>query len=217
MKSDKQLQDDVLNQLDWEPSIDASQVGVTAQDGVVTLTGRVPRYIEKMEAERVTKLVSGVRGVANDMEIHLPGGSERNDTDIAKAALTALEWNVLVPHDKIQVTVRDGWIYLEGQVNWQYQRNAAGESLHSLMGVKGVTNQITLLPQVQPKDVRTKIEAAFRRSAEIDAGHVKVEVHDGTVILHGKVPSWTERKEAEQASWSAPGVRSVDNRLTVGA
>lgn len=217
MKSDRQLEADVIDQLLWEPSIDSSQIGVTAQDGVVTLLGNVPRYVDKMEAERVAKGVAGVRGVANDIEIHLPGVSNRSDTDIARAAVTALEWNALVPRDKVKVTVRDGWLFLEGQVDWQYQRTAAGEMVRSLIGVKGVTNQISLTPRVQPSDVRTKIEAAFRRSAEITAGHVKVEVHDGTVVLHGKVPSWTERNGAEHASWSAPGVRKVDNRLTVGA
>ena len=215
MKSDTQLQHDVLDELEWEPSIDASKIGVTAKDGVVTLTGTVHFYPDKMEAERVAKSIAGVKAVANDIEIRLPGASERNDTDIATAALNALKWHTSMPEDKVKVTVRNGWITLEGQVDWQYQRDAASDAVRVLVGVKGVANSITLAAKPKPKDVRAKIESAFKRSAEVDASHVRVETHDGTIVLKGKVSSWSERSEAERVAWTAPGVATVDNRLAV--
>ena len=215
MKSDTQLQHDVLDELEWEPSIDASKIGVTAKDGVVTLTGTVHFYPDKMEAERVAKSIAGVKAVANDIEIRLPGASERNDTDIATAALNALKWHTSMPEDKVKVTVRNGWITLEGQVDWQYQRDAASDAVRVLVGVKGVANSITLAAKPKPKDVRAKIESALKRSAEVDASHVRVETHNGTIVLKGKVSSWSERSEAERVAWTAPGVATVDNRLAV--
>ena len=215
MKSDTQLQHDVLDELEWEPSIDASTIGVTAKDGVVTLTGTVPIYADKIEAERIAKSIGGVKAVANEIEVRIPGTSERNDTDIATAAVNALRWHTSIPDDKVKVTVRNGWITLEGEVEWQYQREAARDAVRFLTGVKGVTNSINLAAKPKPKDVRTRIEAAFKRSAEVDASHVRIEAHDGTIVLKGKVSSWSERAEAERVAWTAPGVTVVDNRLAV--
>jgi osmotically-inducible protein OsmY len=217
MKSDTQLQRDVLDALDWEPSIDVSQIGVTAKDGVVTLSGCVPRYLEKMDAQRTVQSLAGVSAVANEIEVRVPGSGTRNDTDIAAAAVHSLEWHTAVPKERVKLAVRNGWITLEGNVDWQYQRAAAADAVSYLQGVAGVNNLITIAPQATPAEVRAKIEAAFKRSAEVDAQRVRVEAHDGTVTLHGKVSAWAERSEAERAAWSAPGVTKVDNRLTVGA
>jgi osmotically-inducible protein OsmY len=215
MKTDTQLQHDVLAELEWEPSIDASKIGVTAKDGVVTLTGSVASYADKMTAERVTKRVYGVKAVANDIEVKIPGSSERSDADIAAAALSALKWDTTVPEDRVKVTVRSGWITLEGKVDWGYQKDSAERVVRNLTGVTGLTSQITVKSRVKPGDVKNKIEAAFKRSAELDARRVGVEARDGKVILHGNVHSWTEKEQAEQAAWAAPGVSEVENRLTV--
>jgi len=215
MKTDTQLQHDVLAELEWEPSIEASQIGVTAKDGVVALTGSVVSYADKLTAERSAKRVYGVKAVANDIEVKIPGTSQRGDADIAAAALNVLKWNAAVPEDRIKVTVRNGWVTLEGKVDWWYQKDAADRVVHVLTGVIGVTNQITVKAHVKPGEVKTKIEAAFMRSAELDARRVGVDVRDGKVTLHGNVHSWAERQEAEQGAWAAPGVSEVENRLTV--
>jgi osmotically-inducible protein OsmY len=214
MKADSQLQHDVLEELEWRPSIDASRIGVAAANGVVTLTGSVPQYADKMEAERIAKSVAGVKAVADDIDVRLAGTI--NDTAIATAALSALKWHIWIPNEKIKVTVRDGWITLEGTVDWQYQREAASEAVCHLQGVKGVTNEIAITVKPQPNDIRERIEAAFKRSAEVDARHVQVEARDNRVVLIGNVSNSAEREEAERVAWAAPGVTAVENRLTVG-
>ena len=167
-----------------------------------------------MEAERIAKSVAGVKAVADDIEVRLPGTI--NDTAIARAALSALKWHTWIPNEKLKVTVRDGWITLEGTVDWQYQREAASEAVCHLQGVKGVTNEIGITVRPQTKDIRKQIEAAFKRSAEVDARHVQVEARDNRVVLTGNVSNSAERDEAERVAWAAPGVTAVDNRLTIG-
>jgi osmotically-inducible protein OsmY len=216
MKDDVQLRHDVLDELEWEPSLDAAEIGVTAREGVVTLTGAVPSYTEKITAERVTKRIQGVKGIANDIEVRLPGTAERTDSDIARAAVEALTWKSSVPANRIKVLVKNGWVTLEGQVDWQYQKDAAFAAVDHLVGVKGVTNTILLKkPRVSATEVKTRIEAAFRRSAELDAQKVRVETRDGKVILRGDVHSWSERQEAERTAWAAPGVTQVENLIAI--
>ena len=215
MKSDMDLRRDVLDELEWEPSIDAAEIGVTAHDGVVTLTGDVKSYTEKMTAERVTKRIQGVRAIANDIEVRLPGTAERTDSDIARAAVDALKWRTLVPVGRIKVSVSNGWITLEGEADWQYEKDAAFEAVHHLVGVKGVTNLIALKPRASATEVKSRIEAAFRRSAELDAQKVRVETRDGKVTLRGDVQSWSERQEAERTAWAAPGVIQVENLIAI--
>jgi osmotically-inducible protein OsmY len=178
--------------LEWEPSIDAGDMGVSAEAGVITLRGNVRSYAEKMAAERVALAVYGVKAVANDLVIHLPNLFQRTDTEVAQAAAAALGWNVVIPKDRVTVTVSNGWT-----------------------GVKGVTNEINVKSRVKAIDVRAQIEDAFRRSAEIDARRINVNATDGTVILSGNVHSWAERRQAERAAWAAPGVVQVDDLLTV--
>jgi len=216
MKNDTDLLRDVLDELEWEPSVDAAEIGVTVRDGVVTLTGAVKSYAEKMTAERVTKRVVGVKAIANDIEVRLRGTAERNDSDIARAAVDALKWKTLVPDDRIKVLVTKGWVTLEGDLDWQYQRDAAFEAVHHLVGVKGVNNLLAVKPRASATEVKSRIEAAFRRSAELDAQKVRVETRDGKVTLRGEVQSWSERQEAERTAWSAPGVTEVENLIAIG-
>ncbi|APW60546.1 BON domain-containing protein [Paludisphaera borealis] len=215
MKDDKELQRDVLDELQWEPSVDAAEIGVTARDGVVTFTGCVPTYAEKVAAERVAKRIHGVKAVANDIEVRPIGTGERTDTEIAQAAVNALRWTSTVPGERVKVAVSKGWITLDGDVDWCYQKEAAEKAVHSQIGVRGVINQITIKPRASASDVKSRIEAAFRRSAELDAMKVQVETHDGKVTLRGDVRSWAERQEAERTAWSAPGVVQVEDLITV--
>lgn len=213
--TDRELQEMVLNGLEWEPGVDAGHIGVAVRDGIVTLTGTVTTLHQKWTAERAARHVFGVRAVANDIEVAPDDATARTDPAIADAAANALRWNAAVPLDAVQVTVRQGWVTLTGEVDWQYQREAAERAVQHLYGVKGVANSIFVRPHVSLPDVKAKIENAFRRSAEVDAAHVQVEAIDGNVILRGTVRSLTERKEAERAAWSAPGVTNVDDRLVV--
>lgn len=216
MKTDSELKRDVEHELQWEPSVNEAHIGVAVENGVVTLTGHVPHYAEKYGAEKAAKRVYGVKAVADELDVKLPpGSSKRTDEDIAQACLKALDLNYSVPNEKIKVVVGNGRVALEGEVEWEYQRVAAMNAVRYLTGVTSVSNNITVKARVSPSDVKNKIEAAFKRSAEIDARRVRVEAHDGTVILHGSVRSWPEREEAQQAAWAAPGVTAVRNELTV--
>jgi len=215
MLNNLELQKKVLDALDWEPSLDAASIGVAATGGVVTLTGQVPSYADRWTAERVVKQMSGVKGLANEIEVRLPGDSRRTDTDLASAAVRALEWDVQVPHQQIKLRAADGWITLEGLVEWQFQREAAERAVRHLLGVKGVSNQITLIARVTPADLKNRIEAALKRSAELEARKIRVATKGGTVVLDGTVHSWAERDEAERAVWAAPGVAVVEDHLAV--
>ena len=213
--TDKDLKQNVERALEWEPSIDASDIGVAVDAGVVTLRGNVSSYAQKIAAERVGLAVYGVKGVANDLVVHLPSLFQRTDTEIAHAAVNALGWNALVPEDRVTVTVANGWLELQGTVDWQYQKDAAVRAVRDLTGVNGIANKIVIKSRVKAIDVRTAIEDAFRRSAEIDARRINVTATDGMVILSGNVHSWSERRQAERAAWAAPGVVQVDDRLAV--
>jgi osmotically-inducible protein OsmY len=213
--TDRELQRDVLEALKWEPSVDAAHIGVSAEDGVVTLTGYVSSYGERYAAEQAAKRVHGVKAVVNDIEVKLPGSSQRTDEEIAQAAVDALRSNVAVPADRIKVTVSKGWITLEGEVEWQYQRLAAESAVRNLPGVVGVSNQVVVRPRVSPAEVQSKIEDALERSAETDARRITVEVDGGKVVLRGKVRSLAEKEEAELEAWGAPGVYRVENLITV--
>lgn len=213
--TNRDLKEEVLNALDWEPSIDAGEIDVAVEENIVTLRGRVGSYAQKRAAERVTLGVYGVKGVANDLEVVLAPVYERTDTDIAQAALEALKWNAVVPRDRVTVTVSNGWVTLNGALDWQYQKDAADRTVSNLAGVTSVTNDIVIQRRVSTTDVQSKIEEAFRRSAEIDARRINVSAQNGQVTLTGNVHSWTERQEATRAAWAAPGVTQVTDRLTV--
>src|SRR4026209_2962208 len=204
-----------LDALDWEPSLDAGRIGVAATAGVVTLTGQVSSYADRWTAERVVKQMAGVKGLANELEVKLPGDSRRTDTDLASAAVRALEWDAQVPHQKIKARASDGWTSLEVQVEWRYQREAAERAVGHLLGVRGVSNQLTLTARVTPMDLKNRIEAAFKRTAELEARKIRVETKGSTVILDGTVHTWAERDEAERAVWAAPGVAVVEDHLAV--
>lgn len=213
--TDRDLQGNVQQALDWEPSVDAADIGVTVDTGVVTLRGDVKTYAEREAAERIALRVYGVKAVANDLEVRLVSGTERTDSEIAQAAVNALHWNTRVPADRVSISVRDGRVILRGRADWQFQKDAATRAVDHLTGVRGVTNHIAVEPRAAAGDVQAKIEAAFQRSAQIDARRVKVTVQDATVTLTGTVRSWEERREAERAAWAAPGVAHVDDRLAV--
>jgi len=213
--TDLELKKKVEDELNWEPSVNAAEIGVAVKSGIVTLSGNISSYWQKFSAERAAGRVSGVKAVVNELEVRLPS-SERTDEDIARAAVNHLNWAVSVPADRIKVTVSKGWITLAGTVEWNYQRVAAENAVRHLIGVKGVSNLIEVKPQVSKGEVKAAIEAALKRSAELDASRITVETDGDRVILRGTVRSWAERNEAERAAWKAPGVRMVDNRITVG-
>ena len=213
IRTDHELQKDVLAELRWEQGIEASEIGVAVKDGVVTLTGKVDTYLKKWRAEEAAHRVNGVTAVANDIEVRTIG--ERTDTDIAAAAVHALKWDASLPADKIQVTVDKGWVTLKGELEWQYQKQEAERVIRRLWGVKGVSNLITLKPLASPSDLKKKIEDALVRSAQVDAKGITVEVQGSKAILKGKVRSWAERQEAERTAWLAPGITAVDNQITL--
>jgi len=216
MKTDKEIQLDVLDELRWDPSVNAADIGVTVKDGVVTLEGTVDSYAEKSSAEKAVKRLPSVKGLAMELEVKLPGPSERTDSDIVRAAETALKWDIAVPHEEIRAIAEKGFLTLEGEVNWQFQKSAAERAVEHLTGVKGVWNNITIKPKVVAAEVKDKIDAALKRNAILDAQQIKVQVDGSKVTLSGSVRTWDEFDEAAYAAWNAPGVSELTNLLTVG-
>jgi osmotically-inducible protein OsmY len=217
MKTDEELQRDVRLALLWEPSVTATHIGVSVKDGVVTLTGHVPSYVEKVAAERTAKRVQGVKAVANEIDVKLSESNIRTDEDLALAAVKALHSKLFVPADRIKVTVDNGWITLEGDVKWQFQRRLAERAVRNLPGIRGIRNNIKIAGHVSPDDLKSKIEAALKRQAMLDAQRIRVDVNGDQVTLRGTVRSWREKEEAERTAWSAPGVRAVNSQLVVAA
>ena len=215
MKTDTQLQEDVIAELKWEPSINATQIGVEVKDGVVTLTGHVTSFAEKWNAERAAQRVAGIKALAIEMDVTLPGSSKRNDADIARSAENVLQWTAGLPRDCVKVMVENGWITLSGEVDWGYQRQAAIRAVRYLLGVTGVSDEIAIKAKLPLSAVKSDIEAALMRRAIDDARNISVKVQGGEVTLTGTVHSWSERDLAEHAAWGTPGVRNVVDLITV--
>jgi osmotically-inducible protein OsmY len=215
MKSDSEIERDVKEELKWNPDLDSTDIAVSVKKGVVSLTGFVKSYLDRYEAEAAAKRVAGVVGVANDIEVRLPSVDERPDPDIARDAVSSLKTQLPFSSEHIKVIVKNGWVTLEGQVEWQYQKNTAESAVRRIKGVKGVINSILLKPQAEPTEIKNKIMDAFKRNAEVDATRIQVETNGSEVILKGSVRSWIEREEAERVAWSAPGVTRVEDRIVV--
>ena len=214
MRTDMELQRDVTNELKWDPRVRQEEIAVAAKDGVVTLGGTIDSYPAKYAAAHAAERVKGVRGVANEIEVKLPSTHERSDTELAHAAVEALQWDVLVP-DAVKARVTNGWLTLEGQVEWEFQRRAAERATTNLKGIRGISNLIAIRAHASPTDVSDRIKEALRRHAELDAREIQVEAHGGTVTLRGTVHSWSERRDAENAAWAAKGVSRVQDELVV--
>ena len=215
VKTDAQVQQDVIAELKWEPSVNATDIGVEVKGGVVTLAGHVDSFAAKWNAERAAQRVSGVQALAVEMDVKLSGSAKRSDADIARSVENTLQWTVYLPKDAVKVMVENGWVTLSGQVDWAYQRDSAAQAVRYLMGVTGLSNDIGLKVSVSPGSVKSDIEAALKRRAHSDTNDISIEVHGTDVTLAGKVHSWSERNLARDAAWCTPGVRSVTNNITI--
>jgi osmotically-inducible protein OsmY len=215
MRSDSDIERDVKDELQWDPDLDATDIAISVKDSVVTLAGYVKSYTDKYEAEAAAKRVAGVKALANDIEVRMPSVDERPDPDIARDAVAAIKSQLPISSEHIKVVVKNGWVTLEGQVEWQYQKNTAESAVRRIKGVKGVSNLIQLKPRAEPSEIKKKIQEAFKRNAEVDANRIMVEANGSEVVLKGTVRSWIEREEAERVAWSAPGVTKVVDQIVV--
>ena len=215
MKTAAELKTDVMDELTFEPSVDEAGIGVGVEEGIVTLSGHVKSYAEKVAAEAAAKRVDGVQGIANELKVELWPGFQRDDADLAKAAVHALRWNSWLPADAVTVSVSDGWVTLDGSVPWQFQKQEALLAVQRLQGVKGVTDNVEVKPRVQATQVERKIQSAFQRAASLDAGKIWVQTAGSVVTLRGTVRSWAEHQDAERAAWAVPGVTAVRNDLEI--
>ena len=213
---DKLIRQNVIDELDFEPSVEAAHIGVAVDKGIVTLTGHVGTYAQRVAAEKAVRKVRGVRGVVEEIEVRFAGGTPPRDEDLAQRAVQMLDWSATVPRNAVQVQVQGGWVTLTGKVDWQYQKEEAYRSIRRLAGVVGIINRIEVSPKASVPEIRSKILAALKRNAELEADAITVTVKDAKVILEGTVNAWYERRLAENAAWSAPGVRAVEDRLTLG-
>lgn len=214
--NDISLRQDILDELEFEPSLDAANIGVAVDKGVVTLTGHVSSYAEKIIAEKAVQRVKGVRAVAEEIEVRYPNDKKLADDEIAQRALAIIAWDATVPADKVRVMVEKGWITLSGEVEWQYQRAAAEKAVRKLSGVRGVSNLLTIRPHLDAANIKHHIEGALKRNAEVEANAIRVQVLGSTITLDGQVQTWHERDMVERAAWAVPGVTAVDDRLTIG-
>lgn len=218
MKTDDELRNDVMEEIKWDPMLgkEASQIGVSAHEGVITLSGQVETHSMKLAAERAAQRVMGVKVVAVDLEVKILKGKVRSDTDIAEAVRNALKWHSLVNEEQIKIRVEDAWVTMEGTAEWDYQKKAAQTAVQDLIGVRGVTNNIIVKSRTtDPKDIKRKISAAFHRHATIDSSSIVVEISGSRAKLTGKVRSWAEKRDAEDVAWAAPGVLAVDNKIEI--
>ncbi|HEX6171624.1 MAG TPA: BON domain-containing protein [Chitinophagaceae bacterium] len=215
MKSDLQIQKDVIEELRWEPFLNSSEIGVAVKNGIVTLSGQVDSYSKKLIAEKAAKKVNGVKAIAEDIQVGILPASRKTDTQIAEAVLNALKWHSAIQDEKIKIKVEDGNVRLEGEVEWEYQRTSIKSAIENLAGVRSVVNLVTVKSKITPSAVQQKIKAAFQRSATIDAGKITVEVFGSKVVLHGQVRSFAEKEDAELAAWNAPGINSVESNLEI--
>ncbi|MBS1523538.1 MAG: BON domain-containing protein [Bacteroidetes bacterium] len=216
MRTDAQIQKDVIEEIKWEPAITSSEIGVSVSNGIVTLSGQVSTYSEKLHAEEAAKRIAGVKAIAEDIHVGVSTGYTRTDTEIAQAVLNALKWHTDIPDYQMSVKVEDGQVKLEGEVEWEFQRQNAKKVIENLAGIRSVINLIKVTPKIAPTDIQKKITAAFHRSATIDAQKIKAEVSGSKVTLKGRVRSISEKEDAENAAWAAPGVFSIDNQLEIG-
>jgi osmotically-inducible protein OsmY len=215
MKSDFQIQKDVMDELKWDPFISISEIGVSVKNGVVTLSGHVDTYSKKLAAEKAAKKVAGVKAVAEELTVGISPSYRKTDSEIAAAVISALKWHSAVQDEKIKITVEDGTVKLEGEVDWEYQRNNVKTAVENLTGVRSVIDLIMVKPRITPTDIQQKISSAFHRSATIDAGKITAEVIGSKVVIHGKVRSFMEKEDAERAAWNAPGVTNVESKIQI--
>jgi osmotically-inducible protein OsmY len=215
MKNDLEIQQDVINQLSWEPFLKASDIGVTVKNGIVTLTGQVDSYYKKISAEKAARKVAGVRAIAEDIQLNVSPSFIKTDAELAESVLNALKWHSAVDEEKLKIKVEDGVVTLDGEVEWEFQRTSARNAVSNLLGIKNVISNISLKPKLTASDIRAKISSAFHRTATIDARKIEVEIQGNKAILRGNVRSYAEKDDAESAAWSAPGIAYVENKLVL--